>query len=73
MQEIFFTILVIWLLFKIFGGRARVQTFTFNQTQNHDHYNDVKKDGKVEVTHIPGKKDKKQNDQGEYVDYEEVK
>lgn len=72
MQEIFFTILVIWVLFRIFGRTSVAHNYTF--TQNNYHKNEEKKREEVRIEHIEGKDKKKKNDDdGEYVDYEEVK
>ena len=71
MQEIFFTILVIWILFRIFGRASVAHNYTF--TQNNYHKNEEKKKPEVRIDHIEGKSQGKKNDDGEYVDYEEVK
>lgn len=69
MQEIFFTILVIWVLFKIFGS-VQVKTYTFNQ----NNYNNQKKqEGEVKVESQGKVSSKARDDRGEYVDFEEVK
>lgn len=72
MQEIFFTILVIWVLFRIFGRASAVTNYTFNQN-NYRPKEEKKPDVKIE--YIPGKEKnkKKDGDEGEYTDYEEIK
>ncbi len=74
MQEIFFTILVVWVLFRIFGASAKVKTFTFNTQHNYHQTQEQQDDGKVKVKHVTKETNKKNEiDKGEYVDFEEVK
>lgn len=75
MQEFFFTIVSIWVIWKIFSsfsssGRS---SSSYQQTNHHHYYQQKKEEGQVRVetkkaprTHFPA-------DEGEYVDYEEVK
>lgn len=72
MRDIFFTILVIWVLWKIFSSRTVVQTFTFN-TQNNHPPKDERKEGEVRIDHVPKQDKKRKDEDGEYVDYEEIK
>jgi hypothetical protein len=75
MQEIVFTIIVVWVLFRIFGSTSVAHNYTF--TQNNYTKTEEKKKEDVKIDFIPPKrdvKDRKDNDdEGEYVDYEEVK
>ena len=68
MQEIFFTILVIWILFRVFGSRTVNHVFTVKTDQPKEE----KKEGEIKVDYIPPK-EKPKADGGEYVDFEEVK
>jgi hypothetical protein len=63
MQEFILTLVVIFVLFKVFG---RAHVINFNQ---HNHHQD---NGKVKIT-PRNSKNKPSNDEGEYVDYEEIK
>jgi uncharacterized membrane protein len=63
MQEFILTLVVIFVLFKVFG---RPTVINFNQ------HNHQKPDGKIKVTASNNKKNQA-NDDGEYVDYEEIK
>lgn len=70
-QEIFFTVVVIWIIFKIFrpsSSRAG-STFNFNM---HRQPNKNPKEGQTTVTK-PATSQKKDITDGEYVDFEEVK
>lgn len=73
MQELFFTLLTIWVLFKIFG-KSMVKHQSFSYTQNN--YNKTEeKEGEVKMPYIKdkNKKQKKNSEEGEYVDYIEIK
>ncbi|HRG59527.1 MAG TPA: hypothetical protein PK323_11265 [Bacteroidia bacterium] len=65
MQEFILTLVVIFVLFKVFG---RSNIIYYNQHHHAHHHND----GKIKVHHSKEKKNNK-NDDGEYVDYEEIK
>lgn len=69
MQDFFFTVLVIWLLFRIFGSNTARHVFTVNVNKPKE---ESKKEGEMKVNYIPPK-DKGGKDEGEYTDYEEVK
>lgn len=80
MQDFFFTILVIWLLFKILGGTASARTFTFNTTNYHPKPESTnKREGEVKIDNATSaekpapKKPTFNKDAGEYIDYEEIK
>lgn len=75
MQEFFFTILGVWLIWKLFGAFSspRGSSTTYQQHTHNHYYGEKKKEGQVRVEtkkkqapHIP-------SDEGEYVDYEDVK
>jgi hypothetical protein len=72
MQEIFFTILTIWVLFKIFGP-AKSPRFTFNTHQHHYAPPQAPKEGEIKVQQRSAQTPRKDNYEGEYVDFEEVK
>jgi len=69
MQEIFFTILVIWLLFRIFGQVKAHRVFTINKNPAND---GRQKPGKVKMENQQASP-KNKEPFGEYVDYEEIK
>ncbi len=74
MRDVFFTILIIWVLWRIFSSRTVVQTFTINTQNNHPPKGEPDAKGGVKIDHVPPPKDKKKgNDDGEYVDFEEIK
>jgi hypothetical protein len=67
MADVFYTILVVWVLWKIFGGSAK--TYVFHQHNNAP----PKKDGNVSVSYKKTEDKGKADGGGEYIDYEEVK
>jgi hypothetical protein len=66
MKDIFYTILVAWIVWRIYMSFSRSKSTTQNTSSS-------KKDGKTTVDFIPQNKKKKDFDDGDYVDYEEVK
>lgn len=70
--EIFFTLVVIWILFRILRSERpapKGNTFTFH---THHHHKETKREGETTV-HRPNSKSAKDLKGGEYVDYEEIK
>ena len=72
MQEIIFTLIVFFILFKVF--RPRVNVYYYNSNK-HNHYHEQKQpEGKVTITQSADKKPAKKGDNdGDFVEYEEVK
>jgi len=68
MKDVFFTIITVWVLWRI------MDSFRVNKVQQ-DHFNPGNQDeGKVNIDSAPSSKNhKKDDDEGEYVDYEEIK
>lgn len=79
MQEFLLTLVVIFVLFRIFGkSRTQGSTnhFTFNQNNFNNQETQKKPDGKVRIDKMPNSKSTSKNntnDSGDYVDYEEIK
>jgi hypothetical protein len=74
MQEFLLTLVVIFVLFKIFGNNSSLKgnVYTFTQN-NYNPQNDKKQEGKVSIDGKPGSKPTRTKEDGEYVDYEEIK
>jgi hypothetical protein len=70
MADIFYTLLIIWVLWRIFGGATK--TYVFHQ-HRHQHDPPKKREGDVSVTYKKEEKKNKSGDSGEYIDYEEIK
>jgi len=74
MQEIFFTILVIWILFRVLNSGTWSNKRTVNFTQNNfNQQESPKKEGETKITYIPENKTGKPPRDDEYVDFEEIK
>jgi len=68
MGDFFYAILIVWILWRIFGGSTK--TYVFNQ---HNHTPPKKKESDVKVSYKKKDDVGKGNDEGEYIDYEEIK
>lgn len=74
MQEFFYTILAIWLIWRIFGAfsNSKKQSAANNFQQTNNNYYNTPRPGDVKVEENPKKKSDKSTDD-DYVDYEEIK
>jgi hypothetical protein len=75
MQEVFFTILVVWILFRVLnsGNTGGNRSYTFTQHNYGKQQQEAKKEGDVDITYIPKSKSGKSPESGDYVDFEEIK
>lgn len=71
MQEFFFTILAIWVLWKIFGGGITFRSYTYNASRQEPQ----QKQESTRINNASAQQEKKpfSDNAGEYVDYEEIK
>lgn len=66
MRDVFFTILAIWVLWRLFGSRFVIQSSI--------HKNQDEKEARIKVDPSSVQKTQKYDDnEGDYVDYEEIK
>lgn len=78
MQEFLLTLVVVFVLFRIFG-KSRTQSgtnyYTFNQNNFSKKETPKQPDGKVNIDKMPNSKSTQNNgkDSGDYIDYEEIK
>jgi hypothetical protein len=75
-QEFVYTIIAIWLIWKLFGAFSnrsgqQKSSRTYSQT-NHNYYN-TPRPGDVRVEEVKKEKAAKNSSDGDYVDYEEIK
>lgn len=68
MKDLFYTLLVAWILWRIFSSVNAHRAKKANQQQTTS-----KKEGETTVNYIPPKKKNVGDVEGEYVDYEEIK
>ncbi len=75
MQDFLLTLVIIFVLFRIFGRSRSTPKSTVHFTQNNFQSAPKKTAGEVSVDYIPEQKESKSNDKekGDYIDYEEVK
>ncbi|MBK9478429.1 MAG: DUF4834 family protein [Bacteroidetes bacterium] len=74
MQDFLLTLVVIFVLFRIFRNSTKPSSSNFNFTQNNFNNHSKKPQGEVTVESIPENKSRnKPSNNGDYVDYEEVK
>lgn len=69
MRDLIWTVIVIWLVWKIYDMFKRIPKKVNNNTSNTKH----RKEGEVKVETARKQKNFFDKDDGEYVDYEEVK
>ena len=60
MRDVFFTILTVWLIWRIYNSFQSAVAFR-------------KKEDEMKIKRPSGPPKQKDNDEGEYVDYEEIK
>lgn len=77
MQEFFYTILAIWLIWRVFGmfsnSNKQKSTNTYSQT-THNYYNTPRPgDVRVEETQKPKSSKASSDNNDDYVDFEEIK
>ena len=68
MKDIFYTILVVWVVWRIFSSvnAHRIKKNTQQQASS-------KKEGETTVNFVPPKKKNPGDDEGEYVEFEDIK
>lgn len=72
MKDVFYTILVVWIIWRVLNsvknyGAAR------NNHLNDLNQNKRQAEGDTSIKYVPPVKNKIRDDEGEYVDYEELK
>ncbi len=75
MQDFLLTLVIVFVLFRIFGRGSTAPKSTLHFTQNNYNQSEKKPDGKVSVDFIPESKSgsSSKKDAGDYIDYEEVR
>jgi len=66
--DLFYTILIVWVLWRIFGGSAKTTVY-----HKHSYQQPKKEEGEVTISSTTQTDQDKNSDHGEYVDFEEVK
>ncbi len=79
MRDVIWTIIIIWVVYKIVGmfrGVSPVKkTFVYNKYETHEHTTQQKPEGSVTVEKNTqnGKSPKANSTDGDYIDFEEIK
>jgi hypothetical protein len=75
MQEFFFTILAIWVIWRLFSSfsGSKPASRTYQQTNNNYYSEPKKQEGEVRIETKVSPESKIPPTEGEYVDYEEIK
>lgn len=72
MRDVFYTILVVWILWRIFSSISGYKAQQKNNSTASSTSQNNRKQGDTSVDYIPPVKKKISDDEGEYVDYEEL-
>ena len=75
MRDVFYTILIVWIIWKIIGAYNAYTTSKKNFNNNGARYqrnNNKEKEGETFVKYQPPTHKKISDDEGEYVDFEDV-
>ena len=68
MRDVFYTLLVVWIIWRIMNGVNVIRTKSSASSQPSS-----RKEGETTVNFVPPKKKTVADSEGEYVDYEEIK
>ena len=71
MRDVFYTILVIWILWRVFNSISNYRTKQGPSVNNPSP--NKRREGETSVDYVPSTKKKISDDEGEYVDYEDLK
>jgi hypothetical protein len=72
MRDIFYTILVVWIIWRVLDS---ISAYGAKKKQSNSNFSSKsqRKEGETKVDYIPPTKNKISDEEGDYVDYEEVK
>ena len=71
MRDVFYTILVVWIIWRIISAFSAYGNK--HRTVGTDFRDNIPEEGKTTIKHTPSINKKISDDEGEYVDYEEIK
>ncbi len=72
MRDVFYTILVVWIVWRVFDSISTYRTKQ-GKSVNDSQQNNKRKEGETSIDYAPPTKKKISDNEGEYVDYEDVK
>jgi hypothetical protein len=70
MRDAFYTILTVWIIWRIIGAFS---TYGNKRGSANNYPENKTEEGKTTIKHTPPTSKKISDDEGEYVDYEEIK
>ncbi len=70
MRDVFYTLLVVWIIWRILNS---VNNIRAKQPSGSSTSSSSRKEGETHVDYVPPIKKSVSDDEGEYVDYEEIK
>lgn len=80
MRDVIWTIIIIWIVWKLYDAftsfsrvKARSTVNPYGQTQQHNYQQNSRREGDVKIDRQTEQKSHFKPDDGEYVDYEEIK
>lgn len=73
MRDLFYTILIVWIVWKIVNSISAYSSRTKQSNTTNYSSGTAPKEGETKIDYIPPVKNKIRDDDGEYVDYEEIK
>lgn len=68
MKDVFYTILVVWIIWRVLNSVS-----VYRAKQSKPQQPPSRKEGETTVDYVPPTKKSISDDEGEYVDYEEIK
>ena len=71
MRDVFYTLLVVWIIWRVLNSISTYGTKRKNNVNNFTQ-NNKRSEGETSIEYAPPIKKKISDDEGEYVDYEEV-
>jgi len=72
MRDVFYTIMVVWIVWRIVNAYSSYSAKQYNNAGNSSHQRS-NEEGKTTVKYSPPASKKINDDEGEYVDFEEIK
>lgn len=74
MKGFLLTLLIFWIISRLVRKNVYINTFNYNQPPSDANHYSKKKEGEISIDQLnQPKKNKKDKDDGEFVDYEELK
>jgi len=73
MRDVFYTILIVWIIWRVLDGISAYGAKKETRAADNFSSKSKRKEGETSVDYVPPIKKRISDDEGEYVDYEEIK